>query len=118
MAPLAVPTQENYMYARRISIQLKPNSAAEFTKQLEKQIIPMLQKQHWFKDEISFVSPSGGDAFAVSLWDKKESADVYNREHYAEVSKMLEKLVVGTPRVDTYEVSNSTFHKISAAATA
>jgi hypothetical protein len=30
----------------------------------------------------------------------------------------MEKLVVGIPRVDTYEVSNSTFHKISAAATA
>lgn len=106
------------MYARRISMQLKPNSAMEFTKQLEKQVIPMLQKQKGFKDEISFVTPSGDDAFAVSLWDKKESADLYDREHYAEVSKMMEKLVVGTPRVDTYEVSNSTFHEISAAATA
>jgi len=106
------------MYARRISMKLKPNSVTEFTKQLERQVIPMLQKQKGFKDEISFVAQSGDDAFAVSLWDKKESADVYNREHYAEVSKMLEMLVVGTPRVDTYEVSNSTFHKISAAATA
>lgn len=106
------------MYARRISMKLKPNSAMEFTKQLEKQVIPMLQKQKGFKDEISFVTQSGDDAFAVSLWDKKESADLYDREHYAEVSKMMEKLVVGTPRVDTYEVSNSTFHEISAAATA
>jgi hypothetical protein len=31
---------------------------------------------------------------------------------------MLAKMVEGTPRVDTYEVSNSTFHKIHAAATA
>ena len=106
------------MYARRVSIQLKPNSAVEFTKQVEKQIIPVLRKQKGFKDEISFVAPSGSDAFAVSLWDTKESADVYNREHYAEVTKMLEKLVVGTAKVETYEVSNSTFHKISAAATA
>jgi quinol monooxygenase YgiN len=116
--PLAVTTKENDMYARRISLKLRPNSATEFTKQLEKQVIPMLQKQKGFKDEISFVAQSGDDAFAVSLWDKKESADVYNREHYAEVSKIMEKLVVGIPRVDTYEVSNSTFHKISAAATA
>lgn len=106
------------MYARRVSLQLKPNSAAEFTQQLEKKIIPMLQKQKGFKDEITFVAPGGREAFGVSLWDNKESADVYNRGPYAEVSKILEKLVVGTPRVDTYEVSNSTFHKIAAAATA
>lgn len=106
------------MYARRVSLQLKPNSTAEFTEQLEKQIIPMLQKQQGFKDEISFISPSGEEAFAVSLWDKKESAELYGRDHYAEVTKMLEKFVVGSPKVDTYDVSSSTFHKIGATAAA
>lgn len=105
------------MYARRVSVKLKPNSTAEFTQQLEKQIVPMLQKQQGFKDEISFISPGGEEAFAVSLWDKKESAETYSRAHYAEVTKMLEKFVVGTPKVDTYDVSSSTFHKIGAAAT-
>ena len=106
------------MYARRVSIQLKPNSSAEFTKQVEEKILPVLRKQEGFKDEISFVAQGGNDAFALSLWDTKENADAYNREHYAEVSKMLETLVIGTPKVDTYDVSNSTFHKIGAAARA
>jgi hypothetical protein len=52
------------------------------------------------------------------LWDNKENADAYNRGPYAEVTKILANLVEGTPRVDTYEVSNSTFHKIAAAARA
>src|SRR5213593_2767502 len=81
------------MYARRVSLQLKPNSAAEFTRQLEKQIIPMLRKQKGFQDEITFVAPAGKEAFGVSLWDNKESADAYNRGSYAEVTKILEKLV-------------------------
>jgi len=34
------------------------------------------------------------------------------------IEKILSKLVEGTPQVDTYEVSNSTFHKVAAAATA
>jgi len=105
------------MYARRVSLQLKPNCAAEFTQRLEKQVIPMLRKQTGFKDEITFVVPAGTEAFGVSLWDNKENADAYNRGSYAEVTKILANLVEGTPRVDTYEVSNSTFHKISAAAT-
>ena len=106
------------MYARRVSLQLKPNSSAEFTQRLEKQVIPMLRKQNGFKDEITFVVPAGTEAFGVSLWDSKENADAYNRGPYAEVTKILANLVEGTPRVETYEVSNSTFHKIGAAATA
>jgi len=30
------------------------------------------------------------------------------------VLKSLDKVIDGTPRVDTYEVSNATFHKIAA----
>jgi hypothetical protein len=103
------------MYARRVSLHLKPNSTAEFTRRLEKQVIPMLRKQNGFKDEITFVAPAGTEAFGLSLWDNKENADAYNRGPYAEVTKILANLVEGTPRVDTYEVSNSTFHKIGAA---
>jgi hypothetical protein len=115
---LAITTKEDDMYARRVSLQLKPNSTAEFTRRLEKQVIPMLRKQTGFKDEITFVVPAGTEAFGVSLWDNKENADAYNRGPYAEVTKILANLVEGTPRVDTYEVSNSTFHKIGAAAMA
>jgi heme-degrading monooxygenase HmoA len=106
------------MYARRVSLKLKPNSTAEFTQRLEKQVIPMLRKQNGFKDEITFVVPAGTEAFGVSLWDNKESAEAYNRGPYTEVTKILANLVEGTPRVETYEVSNSTFHKIGAASTA
>ena len=99
-------------------MHLKPDSTAAFSQRLEQQVIPMLRKQKGFQDEITFVAPAGKEAFGVSLWDNKESADAYNRGSYAEVTRILEKLVDGTPRVDTYEVSNSTFHKIGAAALA
>jgi hypothetical protein len=104
------------MYARRVSLKLKPNSTVEFTQRLEKQVIPMLRKQSGFKDEITFVAPGGTEAFGVSLWDTKQNADDYNRGGYAEVTKILEKLIDGAPRVETYEVANSTFHKIAAPA--
>ena len=106
------------MYARKVSMNLKPNSAAEFTQKLEKEIIPILQKQKGFKDEIAFIVPGKTEAIGVSLWDNKENAEAYNLGTYAKVTKILANLVEGTPRVDTYEVSNSTFHKIHAAAVA
>ena len=102
------------MYARQVSMDLKPNSRAELTQKLETEIIPLLRKQNGFKDEISFVDTAGKEVIAVSLWDSKDSAEAYNRGAYAEVTKLLSKLVDGTPRVKTFEVANSTFHKIGA----
>ena len=37
------------MYARNVSISLKPNTAPEFTQTFEKDILPMLRKQKWLQ---------------------------------------------------------------------
>ncbi len=103
------------MFARRVSMHLKPNSVAEFTQRLEKEIIPLLRKQKGFQDEITFVAPGGTEAFGISLWERAENAEAYNSGTYPEVVKILARVVEGTPRLETYEVSNSTFHKLAAA---
>jgi len=99
-------------------MHLKPNSVAEFTQRLDKEIIPLLRKQKGFQDEITFVGPSGTQAFGISLWERAENAEAYNRGTYPEVTRLLATVVEGTPQVETYEVANSTFHKIAAAVTA
>src|SRR5271157_5715490 len=103
------------MFARRVYMHLKPNSVADLTLKLEKEIIPLLRKQKGFQDEITFVAPSGTEAFAISLWDRAESAEAYNRERYPEVAKMLATVIDGPPQVETFNVANSTVHKIAAA---
>jgi hypothetical protein len=100
------------MLARTVSLQLKPNSVAEFTQIIEKDIIPLLRQQQGFQDEIAFVAPGGTEAVAISLWAHKEHADAYQRGTYPAVLRALANVVEGTPQVHTYEVSNSTFHKI------
>jgi heme-degrading monooxygenase HmoA len=106
------------MFARKVSLHLKPNSVAEFTQRLEKEVIPMLRKQKGFQDEITFVGPNGTEAFGLSLWETRENAESYNRGSYPEVTKILARVVEGTPTVETYDVANSTFHKIAATVTA
>jgi hypothetical protein len=103
------------MFARRVYMHLKPNSVADLTLKLEKEIIPLLRKQKGFQDEITFIAPTGTEAFAVSLWDRAESAEAYNRGSYPEVTKLLANLIDGPPQVETFNVANSTFHKIAAA---
>jgi hypothetical protein len=102
------------MYARNVSMNLKPNTAGEFTQTFEKDILPILRKQNGFKDEITFVGANGKDVLAISLWDRRESAEQYGRDTYPQVLKGLARLVEGTPEVHAYEVANSTWHKIAA----
>jgi hypothetical protein len=104
------------MFARQVSLQLKPNSGREFTDTIEKEVIPLLRKQKGFQDEITLVASGGTEAVGLSLWDQKENAESYNRGIYPEVQKALAKVVEGTPQVKIYEVSNSTFHKVAARA--
>jgi hypothetical protein len=106
------------MLARSISFRLKPNSVAEFTRLIESQVLSLLRKQEGFQDEITFVAPGGDDVVAISLWHQKENAEAYSRHRYPEVLKVLATVLDGTPQVHTYEVLNSTFHKIAARAAA
>jgi hypothetical protein len=96
-------------------MQLKHNSLAEFTQRIEKDILPLLRKQIGFRDELTFVGPGETKAFGISLWENKENAEAYNRGVYPEVTKLLARVIEGTPEIETYEVCNSTFHKIASA---
>jgi heme-degrading monooxygenase HmoA len=104
------------MFARNVHMQLKPNTATQFTQTLEKEVIPLLRKQQGFQDEIAFLVPNQTEAYSISFWESKEKADAYNRAGYPEVLKALAKVVEGTPQLQTYEVCNSTIKQIVAQA--
>jgi hypothetical protein len=106
------------MVARCVSFHLKPGRSAEFTKILDKDIIPTLRKQKGFQDTIALVAPGGADALGISVWDLKENAENYARSAHAGVLKALGPVVEGTPSVQTYDVSTSTLHKAAAGVTA
>jgi heme-degrading monooxygenase HmoA len=102
------------MFARNVTLHLKADKASEFTRTLETDVLPMLRKQPGFKDEITFLATGGEEAVAISLWETRQNADAYSREAYPAVLQKLERVVEGTPKVQSYEVANSTFHRIAA----
>ena len=104
------------MFARNVSLRLKPNTLREFTGIFDKEVIPMLRKQTGFRDEITFAVPGGLDVVAISLWDTKEFAEAYKTTGYPEVLKMLDKVLDGTPKVQVSDVISSTVHKPAAVA--
>jgi heme-degrading monooxygenase HmoA len=102
------------MFTRQVTMRLKRNAALELTKTLEAVIVPLLRKQKGFRDEITFVAPERLEAVCVSLWDTKEDAEAYNRAAYPEALQHLSHVVEKNPKVQTFEISISTFHQIAA----
>ncbi len=101
------------MFARNVSFHLKGNMLSDYTRAFDKDVLPLLRSQNGFKDEITFVGPGGLDVTAISLWDNKASAEIYNAHAYPEVLKAMARFIEGTPKVQTSDVVNSTFHKIA-----
>ena len=104
------------MFTRNLTMKLKPNTAPEFNRLIENEILPLLRKQPGFRDCITFVAPERSEAVAVSFWETKENAENYTATGYPEILKIVTKVLDGTPNVQTFEVSNSTLHKLAAKA--
>ena len=104
------------MFARTLSISLKPNTLNDFTQTLDKEIVPMLHKQAGFRDEICLAGDDNTHVTAISLWDSKQQADAYITGTYPAVLKTLDKFLDGVPMVSVSNVINSTSHKLTPAA--
>jgi hypothetical protein len=101
------------MFARNVSIHLKSNMLSDYMRTFENDVLPLLRRQHGFKDEITLAGAGGVDVTAISLWENKADADTYNTNTYPQVLKTMERFIDGTPKVQTSDVVNSTFHKIA-----
>jgi hypothetical protein len=113
--PFGQDTRERFMFVRKVTTLLKPNSISKFSLLMENEVIPLLKRQNGFQDELTFFAPSEDAVTSISLWDKASSAEAYSQETYSVVLKELSAIIEGTPKVDTYEVVNSTFLRVAAA---
>ena len=93
-------------YARNVHFQIKPGKEQEFNTLIENEVLPMLRKQSGFENELTFVNLNG--AVAISLWQDRKSAEAYNTSTYSQVLAKLNPVIVGTPKVETYDVTAST----------
>src|ERR1041384_6953234 len=103
------------MFARNISLHLKPNMLTEFATTFEKEIVPMLRKHAGFRDEIVLAGEGSNNVIAISLWDTKEQADTYATTAYHDVVKAMDKFLDGSPSVRVANVLSSTLHKLTPA---
>jgi hypothetical protein len=96
------------MFARNVSVHLKPAMLNDYTKTFESEVLPLLRKQKGFQNEIMFCNRNSLDLTAISLWDSRENAELYAKNTYTEVVKLLAKTIDGVPKVRSEEVVHST----------
>lgn len=102
------------MFVRQVKAHFKPEKFDLFNKRFEKEVIPMLQKQKGFRDELSFIDKEKDEAISLSFWDTKEHADTYARDLYPKIHTKMEEMLKDTPQVRFFEVANSTAYNIHA----
>ena len=103
------------MFARKVSVRLKPDSLRLFASLMEYKILPWLRKQEGFLDLIILALLDGGEVATISFWDQEANAQAYRSSGYPEVLQILEELLDGIPYVKTFEVVSSTFETITPA---
>lgn len=102
------------MFTRRDIFRLKADSSAEFSRIAEGQVLPPLHGQQGCRHEQAFVNPELSEALINSYWDTEECVETYHRTAYAEGLKALAGVLEGVPQVETFHISSSTFHKLTA----
>ena len=102
------------MFTRRVIMNFKPGSAAEVGRVLEDEVIPPLRGQKGMRHDEAFISPKLSEAVLNSYWDTQEYAEAYGRAAYPAALLALAEVLEGTPTVETFGISSSTFHHITA----
>ena len=103
------------MFARQVSLKLRTDSVARFARIIASEVVPLLQKQAGFADQITLVSPECTEATFITFWNNQESEEAFNRMQNPEVAKSLLEVVEGAPRVEVFEVINSTLFHVAGA---
>jgi len=103
------------MFARKVSVRLKPNSLSEFTNLMDREVLPWLRKQEGFVDLIILADTDSREVATISFWEHQGNAEAHNSYGYPDVLKVLAKLLDGSTYVKTFEVVRSTLHRVALA---
>jgi len=87
------------MFARRVYMHLKPNSVAEFTQRLEKDILLCFENRKDSRTSSRSLDRAYGSV-RNQFVGQAENAEAYNRGTYPEVTKILAAVVDGAPQVE------------------
>jgi hypothetical protein len=106
------------MIARIVTCTVQPAKVSEFRALLNDQVLPLVQAQPGFVDNIEALDPNTGQFSCTTLWKSRPDVEKYDNSVFPEVASKMSPLLLGSPNVQTLPVENSSTHRVRAAAAA
>ena len=102
------------MFTRLVEINTKYGKTREVADIIQQKVLPILNKQQGFIDEIMLLSTTELNRIvALSFWRTAEDAELYRREQFLKVEEMLKPMLEVAPKIHTFDVDLFTTHKIA-----
>ena len=102
------------MYSRTVTCTIDPARISEFKNELNNELLPRIQDQEGFIDNLEALDPSTGEFSCTTLWETKADVDNYDSGLFQEIAAKLAPLMVDGPSVKTLPVENSSAHDVRA----
>ncbi len=102
------------MFSRTVSCTIDPSRVSEFKNALNNQLLPRIQAQKGFVDNLESLDPATGEFSCTTLWETKADVDSYNNGLFQDIAAQLGPLMKEGPTVKTLPVENSSAHGVAA----
>jgi quinol monooxygenase YgiN len=102
------------MYSRTVTCTIVPSKVNEFKNELNNELLPRIQEQKGFVDNLESLDPVTGEFSCTTLWETKADVDNYNNGLFQEIAAKLGPLMQDAPAVKTLPVENSSAHDVRA----
>jgi hypothetical protein len=99
------------MFARKVSVCLKPNTLSAFIHLMENELLPWLKTQNGFLDLITLACPDAIEVQVITFWENERSEENYGEGYPENVLKSLQLLLDGISYGKTFEVVSSTVER-------
>jgi heme-degrading monooxygenase HmoA len=104
------------MLARIISATVQPAKISEFRTLLNNKLLPVVQSQPGFLENIEALDPNTGQFSCTTLWKSREDIERYDNSVFPEIASKMSPMLQGNPVVQTLPVENSSTQRVRAAA--
>jgi len=103
------------MFTRVVAVRTKEGRARQLAKTIQEKILPILESQTGFVDEVVLISNTDPDQIlALSFWKNQEDAERYTHEQFPRINEVISHLVESAPVSRTFNVDAFFSHKIKA----
>jgi len=102
------------MISRLVRCNIQPAKVNEFKTTLNNELLPRIQSQPGFLENIESLDAATGQFTCLTLWKTKEDVARYDEGLFREVAEKLGPWMQAAPTVQTLPVENASAQKVRA----